>query len=51
MYSLQEEYSQPFRQWLEKNDFTDFAILKEAKDGQPEICAASAEINFFRTTG
>ncbi len=48
MYCLRDEYKEPFEEWLKKNDFTDFAILKDANGEKPQICAASAEIHFFR---
>lgn len=51
LYSLREEYKKPFEEWLMKNDFTDFAIIREADDGKPAVCAATAEIHFFRTIG
>ena len=51
IYSLREEYKKPFEEWLMKNDFTDFAIVREAENGKAAICAASAEIHFFRTIG
>jgi hypothetical protein len=34
--------------WLEKNDFTDFGIIKAATETTPEICTATAEIHFYR---
>lgn len=51
MYCLGDDYKKPFVQWLEKNDFTDFAMLKEADDRTPEVCLASAEIHFFKYVG
>ena len=48
MYSLPDKYREPFEGWLRANDFTDFAILKDADGDKPEIRAASAEIHFFR---
>ncbi len=51
MYSLGDEYRKPFESWLEKNDFTDFCILKNAEGNNPEIKSATAEIHFMRFTG
>jgi GNAT superfamily N-acetyltransferase len=51
MYCLSDEYRKPFEEWLMKNDFTEFGILKPSGDGRPEICSASSDIHFFRTTG
>ena len=51
IYSLRGEYKKPFEEWLMKNDFTDFAIVNEETDEKPAICAATAEIHFFRTIG
>ena len=51
MYCLSDEYRKPFEEWLMKNDFTEFGILKSSGDGRPEICSASSDIHFFRTTG
>lgn len=51
MYSLSEPYRTPFEEWLKANDFTDFAILREAEGDKPAICAASAEIHFFKLVG
>ncbi|MBP3196256.1 MAG: GNAT family N-acetyltransferase [Butyrivibrio sp.] len=51
MYCLGDEYKEPFEEWLKKNDFTEFGILKPTGDGKPEVCSASADIHFFRTIG
>lgn len=51
MYSLSDKYRTPFEEWLKANDFTDFSILSQSKDGQPEKCGASAEINFYKLNG
>ncbi|MBQ8914209.1 MAG: GNAT family N-acetyltransferase [Lachnospiraceae bacterium] len=48
MYSLSDRYRKTFEAWLEKNDFTDFCIIKEASDGASDICSATAEIHFMR---
>ena len=48
MYCLPDRYRKPLEEWLMKNDFTDFAILRPAEEDRPEICAASAEIHFMR---
>ena len=51
MYSLPDKYREPFEAWLRANDFTDFSIMNEAAEEQPEICAATAEIHFFKLVG
>ena len=51
MYSLRDEFRKPFEAWLQKNDFTEFCILKEADGEKPEICSATAEIHFMRYSG
>ena len=51
MYCLSEEYRTPLEAWLMKNDFTDFTIMKEAEGDANEICGATAEIHFYRSTG
>ena len=48
MYSLSDNYREPFESWLRKNDFTDFAILDEADGDKPAICGATAEVHFYR---
>lgn len=48
MYCLADQYREPFEQWLQKNDFTDFGILRESRLGQPDICSAMAEIHIYR---
>ena len=48
MYCLAQEYREPFEAWLRKNDFTDFAVLKAPEGDLPEVCAATAEIHFYR---
>ena len=51
MYSLSDNYREIFEAWLEKNDFTDFCILKDKEDDKPEIKSATAEIHFMRFVG
>lgn len=51
VYSLSDKYRVPFEEWMKACDFTDFMILKEAHEGEPEICSATAEIHFFRMVG
>lgn len=48
MYCLADRYRDPFEHWLQKNDFTDFGILRESQLGQPDICSAMAEIHIYR---
>ena len=48
MYCLEDQYREVFEAWLEKNDFTDFVILREGTSDRPEICGATAEVHFFR---
>lgn len=48
MYCLADRYREPFEHWLQKNDFTDFGILRESQLGQPDICSAMAEIHIYR---
>ncbi|MBQ7613853.1 MAG: GNAT family N-acetyltransferase [Butyrivibrio sp.] len=49
MYCLEDQYREVFEAWLEKNDFTDYIILREGTAERPEICGATAEVHFFRT--
>ena len=49
MYCLEDQYREVFEAWLEKNDFTDYIILREGTADRPEICGATAEVHFFRT--
>lgn len=51
MYCLSDEYRKPFEEWLMKNDFTEFGIIRNPEGERPEICTASADIHFFRTSG
>ena len=51
MYSLSDNYREIFEAWLEKNDFTDFCILKDKEDDKPEIKSATVEIHFMRFVG
>ena len=48
MYCLDDKYRVVFEEWLKKNDFTDFCVLKNAIDDTPEVCSASAEVHFYR---
>ncbi len=48
MYSLSERHKAPFEAWLRKNNFTDFLITKQAEGDKPAICAAIAEIHYYR---
>ena len=48
MYALEGKYRTVLEAWLQKNDFTDFCILKDADDNTPEVCSATAEIHFYR---
>ncbi len=48
MYCLSDKYRRVFEAWLQKKDFTDFCILKNADDDTPEVCSATAEIHFYR---
>lgn len=48
MYCIADEYRVPFETWLEKNDFTDFAVLHPEEGDTKEIRSATAEIHFFR---
>ena len=48
MYCLSDKYRTVFEEWLKKKNFTDFCILKNADDGVPEVCSATAEIHFYR---
>ena len=41
----------PFEEWLMKNEFTEFGIIRNPEGDRPEICTASADIHFFRTSG
>ena len=45
------EIRKPFEEWLMKNDFTEFGIVREEEGDRPEICTAVADIHFFRTSG
>ncbi len=48
MYCLEDQYREAFEEWLRKNDFTDFLIIRDEEADKPEICGATAEIHFFR---
>ena len=48
MYCLEDEYREVFEEWLRKNDFTDFLVMRDKSQNRPEICGATAEIHFFR---
>ena len=48
MYSLSDNFREPFEAWLKKNDFTDFAIMDEGEGDKPAICGATAEVHFYR---
>jgi hypothetical protein len=48
MYCLADEYREPFEEWLKKNDFTEFYIMRDSQLGQPDICSAMAEIHIYR---
>ncbi len=48
MYCLNRRYRDIFESWLEKNDFTDFLILRDGNEEHPDICGATAEIHIFR---
>ncbi len=48
MYCLEDEYREVFEEWLRKNDFTDFLVMRDKSQKRPEICGATAEIHFFR---
>ena len=49
MYCLEEKYRQVFEAWLEKNDFTEFMVMREEDAGRPSVCGATAQIHFYRT--
>ncbi|WP_022776717.1 GNAT family N-acetyltransferase [Butyrivibrio sp. AE3009] len=48
MYCLEDEYREVFEEWLRRNDFTDFLVMRDKSQNRPEICGATAEIHFFR---
>ncbi len=48
MYCLDVGYREIFEAWLEKNNFTDFMVMRDATKDRPDICGATAEIHFYR---
>ena len=50
MYCIEDEYRKPFEEWLMKNDFTEFGVIKVSEGDRPEICIASSDIHFSRTS-
>ncbi len=48
MYCLDDRYREIYEAWLEKNNFSDFLVMRDATKDRPDICGATADIHFYR---